>query len=228
VIICVWHVQINILKRARPLFRHELRDNPEDLDTEQYRKRLDEMWKSMLGMWNQVVYASTEEDMNEMWQQFRAYYSENRYADLISYIEDEWLSPGTRERFVQAWVNNYLHFGNFATSRSEGGHAQIKRDLEVSTSDILTVVQSIERTLSHQHRGIKDALAAAKNAKPVRHLASPLLSRLLTKVSPVAINKVASIRDKYLPSGAQGRLPISEICTGVTTRTMGIPCIHIL
>jgi hypothetical protein len=65
----------------------------------------------MLGMWNQVVYASTEEDMNEMWQQFRAYYSENRYADLISYIEDEWLSLGTRERFVQAWVNNYLHLG---------------------------------------------------------------------------------------------------------------------
>jgi hypothetical protein len=100
VIICVWHVQINILKRARPLFRYELRDNPEDFDTEQYRKRLDEMWKSMLGMWNQVVYASTEEDMNEMWQQFRAYYSENRYEDLISYIEEEWISPGTRERFV--------------------------------------------------------------------------------------------------------------------------------
>jgi hypothetical protein len=84
----------------------------------------------MLGMWNQVVYASTEEDMNEMWQQFRAYYSENRYEDLISYIEEEW-----RERFVQAWVNNYLHFGNFATSRSEGGHGLIKC-LEVSTSDI--------------------------------------------------------------------------------------------
>jgi MULE transposase domain len=226
VIICIWHVQMNILKRARPLFRHEIRDDPEDRDGEEYRKRLDEMWKSMLAMWNQVVYASTEGDMNEKWQQFKAYYSENRYTDFISYIEAEWLSPGTRERFVQAWVNDYLHFGNFATSRSEGAHGLIKRDLEVSTGDILTAVQSIERTLSHQHHRVEDELAAAQNTKPVRHLASPLLSRLLTKVSPVAINKVASIRDKYLPAGSRGRLPISETCTGVTTRTMGIPCVH--
>jgi hypothetical protein len=34
-----------------------------------------------------------------------------------------------------AWVNDYLHFGNFATSRSEGAHGMIKRDPMITIRD---------------------------------------------------------------------------------------------
>lgn len=81
-IVCVWHIMTNILKTARPLFRHELRGQ-EELSGEEYKKELDEKWQAMLKMWNDVVRSSR--------QRFQTYYSANLYSDLLRYIESEWL-----------------------------------------------------------------------------------------------------------------------------------------
>jgi hypothetical protein len=47
----------------------------------------------------------------------------------VSYLQNEWLKEGQRERLVEAWTNQYLHFGIRVTSRAEGAHAYIKRYL---------------------------------------------------------------------------------------------------
>jgi hypothetical protein len=47
----------------------------------------------------------------------------------VTYLQNEWLKPGQRERLVKAWTNQYLHFRIRVTSRAEGAHAYIKRYL---------------------------------------------------------------------------------------------------
>ena len=42
----------------------------------------------------------------------------------MTYLQNEWLKPGQRERLVEAWTNQYLHFGVRVTSRAEGAHAK--------------------------------------------------------------------------------------------------------
>jgi hypothetical protein len=49
-------------------------------------------------------------------------------------------------------LKDVLHLDSATTSRDEGAHGMIKRDLEVSTNDFLTGLRSMERTLTHQHR----------------------------------------------------------------------------
>lgn len=58
--------------------------------------------------------------------------------------------------FLRVYTKDVLHLDSTTTSRDEGAHGMIKRDLEVSTNDFLTALRSMERTLTHQHRKVID------------------------------------------------------------------------
>ena len=84
---CIWHIEMNLLKKARPLLSDQIaiarRDSlplPAGLDLDptqsdrpitkerlqdELRKLVDKGWKSILGRWNQVVYADTEAAFNQ-------------------------------------------------------------------------------------------------------------------------------------------------------------------
>ena len=47
----------------------------------------------------------------------------------MTYLQNEWLKEGQRERLIEAWTSQYLHFGIRVTSRVEGAYAYIKRYL---------------------------------------------------------------------------------------------------
>jgi hypothetical protein len=53
--------------------------------------------------------------------------------------------------FIRAWVGQYLHFGNWATSRVEGSYAILKKHIGTSTGDILFVFERINNSLEAQH-----------------------------------------------------------------------------
>ncbi|OJD27461.1 hypothetical protein ACJ73_01151 [Blastomyces percursus] len=57
---------------------------------------------------------------------------------------------------------------------------------------------------------------------------TPLFVTLHTKISPYAIKLVADIRDQFLPVGGPNTSPIPGVCTGKTTTTLGVPCIHVI
>jgi hypothetical protein len=78
--------------------------------------------------------------------------------------------------------------------------------------------------VTNQHANSQQ-LADARITKPIQYL-SFLFANVLTKISRHAIGKVATIRDAYLPPG-RDKKEIKE-CTGATTRTLGIPCIHVI
>ena len=222
--LCIWHVNKNILAKARAFLRRDTLSLFGDNDP-QFLPRLKEKEKAMLGLWMSVVYAGTVPDMEEAWRKFQAEYNTEMYAEVVMYIKSEWMESDTARRLLHAYTSSYLHLGNQATSRGEAAHWCLKRDLQVSTNDLLTVIRSFERTVTNQHANLQQQLADARITKPIQYL-SFLFTNVLTKISRHAIGKVAAIRDAYLPPG-RDKKEIKE-CTGATTRTLGIPCIHVI
>src|ERR1700722_3475246 len=98
--------------------------------------------------------------------------------------------------FLRVYTKDVLHLDSTTTSRDEGAHGMIKRDLEVSTNDFLTALRSMERT--HQHRKVIDEIEQEKVNISVREV--------IGKISSIAIAKALALRNNYLPVGSSGTL----------------------
>ena len=103
-LLCVWYIEKNILTKCKKYFKTE------------------EIWVGFLSSWKKVVYSSIELEYNEQWKEFESSYVEKKKA--LEYIENVGLP--LIEKFVGAWTDGYLHFGNRASSRVESAHAKLK------------------------------------------------------------------------------------------------------
>jgi len=123
--LCIWHVNKNILAKARAFLRRDTLSLFRDNDP-QFLPRLKEKEKAMLGLWMSVVYAGTLPDMEEAWRKFQAEYNTEMYAEVVMYIKSEWMESDTARRLLHAYTSSYLHLGNQATSRGEAAHWCLK------------------------------------------------------------------------------------------------------
>jgi hypothetical protein len=141
VLLCIWHINKNILSKAKFAIQHTLIPiiaitDPGFLDA------VNKRWKEMLTLWMKVVYAPSVAEKLGEWNAFKVQYSGEIFSEILAYIEKEWLTPDTAKRFLYCFTKHYLTFGNIATSRIDAGHRLLKRDLEVSTKDLLETVKS--------------------------------------------------------------------------------------
>jgi hypothetical protein len=169
------------------------------------------------------VIGTTAEDVFAVaWLALQGAYPEPEFAAAVAYLENEWLRH--KEKFVHAWTDHHLHFGHRATSKAEGAHALIKRELMVSTNDVVTVVNALIHTLKDQHAARKAAFERAKVNLPIK-LLIPLFRDVVGKVAPQALHRMLDIRDKHLSTGVATALPP---CTNTMKDSMGLPCIHVI
>jgi hypothetical protein len=149
-------------------------------------------------------------------------YPEPEFAAAIAYLENEWLRH--KEKFVHAWTDHHFHFGHRATSKAKGVHALIKRELMVSTNNVVTIVNALVRTLKDQHVARKAALECVKVNLPIK-LLIPLFRDVVGKVAPQALHRMLDIRDKQLSTGVVTAFPP---CTNTMKDSMGLPCVHVI
>jgi hypothetical protein len=100
----------------------------------------------MLHRWNLVGYATTLEEKDQQWSNFKERYADPLFTPLLNYIQKEWLDD-CPERFLHCYTEQYLHLNEIATCRIESAHWLLKQDLQVSTNDSLVVLP--EKTLMH-------------------------------------------------------------------------------
>ena len=86
--LCIWHVNKNILAKARAFLRRDTLSLFGDNDP-QFLPRLKEKDKTMLRFWMSVVYAGTVLDMEDSWRKFQAEYNTEMYAEVVMYIKSE-------------------------------------------------------------------------------------------------------------------------------------------
>jgi len=100
----------------------------------------------------------------------------------------------------------------------------IKRELMVSTNDVVTIVNALVRTLKDQHAARKVALERAKVNLPIK-LLIPLFKDVVGKVAPQALHRMLDIQDKQLSIGVATAL---SPCTNTMKDSMGLPCVHVI
>ncbi|XP_004514148.1 uncharacterized protein [Cicer arietinum] len=89
----------------------------------------------------------------EAWEALIYSYDEAQYYMKLAIFEGIWLIPH-KERFVEAWTNRVMHFGNTTTQRVESAHWSLKRILQDSIGDICSVWETINSMIVLQHNEI--------------------------------------------------------------------------
>jgi hypothetical protein len=200
-LLCIWHVNQCVLANCK--------------------NRIGEKWKEFETGWRSVIQAPTVKQFESLWLEFKTQYSstpETQYC--VTYLQNEWLKPGQKERLVAAWTNQYLHFGVRTTSRVEGAHAYIKRYLGGSKSkgDLLSSWLHIEAAVINQIIAISIRTNQQRDNTPI-NVERTIYQGCFGVVSWHALRLV----EKHLESIS---LPLRP-CTGSFVRSMGLPCAHI-
>ena len=128
-----------------------------------------------------------EELFNSYLQELEATFSDGNSLKVITYLHNYWLPY--KIYFAHAWTNKSLHFGELASSRSEGGHHTIKSWIKQSTSDLLVAVDRIELAIQQQNRDLRQIIASERQS--IAHIYNiPLYSQLVCRVSKFALNLI--------------------------------------
>jgi hypothetical protein len=95
----LWHANKNVQQHCKAKFT----------SAEDYN----DFFKAWLG----IVQSPSITEYESRLLQFEIQYSENpEHLACIEYIKSTWLKPGRVESLVQAWTNQYTHFGMTVTS----------------------------------------------------------------------------------------------------------------
>lgn len=110
-LLCIWQINKNVMVNCRAEFDD------------------DDKWKEFNATWKTVLYAKTEEVFEDAWNAMRLKYQDN--TESIDYFQE--LLRLHKTKIVKCFTDKIRHFGNTATSRSEGSHAKLKAELKSFT-----------------------------------------------------------------------------------------------
>jgi hypothetical protein len=82
ILLCIWHINQCILANCK-------------------NRVGEENWKAFEGAWRSVIHAHTIEQFDSRWLEFKAQYSSTpEIQHCVTYLQNEWLKPGQKERLV--------------------------------------------------------------------------------------------------------------------------------
>ena len=128
-ILCIWHIEKNILSHCKPSFPNE------------------DIWNDFLQNWSDVVFADSEEMFSENFQLLRVTFGE-LYPSCVDYLERNWIPR--RFNFARAWIGKHPHLGIISSSRAEGIHFVTKNYVNMRKHNLLTVHEKLSLMLRNQ------------------------------------------------------------------------------
>ncbi|KAL9570411.1 hypothetical protein ACKAV7_005419 [Fusarium commune] len=204
-LLCLWHVNTAVLANCMNSFTRD-KKNPQRM----------EEWKEFERLWKEIIFSPTQEIYYERLQKFREHYEVNHLTE-IGYLMTTWLNPH-KQKFVRAWTDRWLHFGQYVTSRCEGIHHQVKSDSGGSQGDLFETWRVICRVVVNQLSEVKSNQAQQHSTTTNIRESKALYDNIRGWVSHEAILKLENQRERL-----KEEVPD---CTGVFTRTQGLPCAH--
>ena len=94
-LLCSWHINKNIVAKCTKIIGKN-------------------KWSAFESQWKTLVYSPTVEGYEQQLSALKRDYA--MFPRAIAYLENTWLKDH-KERFVQAWTDKVMHFGNTTTSR---------------------------------------------------------------------------------------------------------------
>ena len=199
-LLCQWHMNKNVFVNCRPDF-----DSKEGYE------------EFFLG-WQRCIWSKSEAEFEANWIALEAAY-QGAYEDGINYLRDTYKPHATA--LAASGTNQVMHLGAIITSRSEGGHAVLKRALQISTGDLQKVVDDFGLLITKQARAHYLELDSQKAAPQQRHRIA-FFATTVTTITHFALQKAFEQLKAVVNADVEGQeLPP---CTGVFSGTLGIPC----
>ena len=197
-LLCIWHVNKNILAYATTKFA----------STDDTNAYMDD--------WNQLLYSSSELDFEANWATFQMKWRPSHDA-LVQYVYETWLIH--KDKIVRYWTGRFPHFGMTSTSRIEGNHYVVKRVLGIVNNDLLTVFKKIRLLLDTQLTELNTKMEYDKSTQAHRH-ALEFMRPLVKKISKHALDKLLEQYKKVIDNN------YGDECTGLFRSSFGVPCCH--
>jgi hypothetical protein len=216
-LLCLWHANKAVLRRCLPAFATRGAVTGSDFISNE----TEEAWGEFYRFWHLLMNAPDEEVFKERLVRFGKKYVPD-HLEEVGYVRSTWLDP-YKEKLVKAWVDHHAHFGNTATSRVDGIHALLKSHLQKSTLDLFEAWRAMKQALLNQLAELRSNQVRQQTRVPIE-LLGPLYSMVRGWVSHEALRKVEEQRklmEKKDP-------PPSLRCTGMFTKSHGLPCMHVL
>ncbi|XP_052208410.1 protein FAR-RED IMPAIRED RESPONSE 1-like [Diospyros lotus] len=198
-LLCRWHISKNVLANCKKFFDRK------------------ETWEKFILDWQLVMFASTENEYERRLHDLTVEY--HIYDNALDYVRNAWLN-NYKEKFVAAWTNKIMHFGNVTTNRAESAHAKLKRHLGSSQGDFESSWTIINSLIELQHTEIKGSFE--KSLTLVQHNFKPEIFRELRGIiSRNAMNMV--LKETQIAQ----KIGVDKISCGCVIRsTHGLPCAH--
>ncbi|KAI3816744.1 hypothetical protein L1987_16448 [Smallanthus sonchifolius] len=188
--LCRWHIHENIAKHCRASFT-------------------DEDWKNFKYSWSVLCESPTPDiyqyNFNRLYERLYA----AKRGRVIDYVTKNWLDP-YKEKFVSAWSNRNLNFGQHTTNRVESQHSLLKSYLRNANSSLDRLVGFVDEIVSDQYYQLQFGFGTSLIRKMDSHIAIELFDNLHGKVSHKALDlienewyKLSNIRKQNATCGCQ-------------------------
>ncbi|RFU34331.1 hypothetical protein B7463_g2029, partial [Scytalidium lignicola] len=205
--LCRWHVNMNILAKTKRFFPPPVKEHgvwKRDATFQEFLK----LWGIILDSPSFEAYTS---NLTKLWA----------YPDAaVNYVTKTWLNPW-KEKLVQYWLDQHLHFGVLVTSPIEGCHSTLKAYLQRGNGDLNDVFERLLLFWAAQQTGIEIA-TSQERLRRKHHINIHLFSAVLGHVYDYALEKIVAEKAK-IPKAET--LDITK-CKCTIQRAMGLPCYH--
>lgn len=174
-----------------------------------------EVHKNLVDKWMQLTNSVSEEQYNEHEESLKILLQSR--PGVMRHLQDTWLKH--KSKFVVAWTNKHLHFGNASRRTVDTTHLALKRKLGIKKPDLIQSFRRISAFLHSQlekltHNSTNDDMSIW-TMRP-----GPLFEILTRKLSGPPL---------FLIEDQLKRLTDSEelvACTNSHRNMMGVPCAH--
>ncbi|KAI3802564.1 hypothetical protein L1987_30701 [Smallanthus sonchifolius] len=169
----------------------------------------DEDWANFKYSWSVLCESPTPDiyqyNFNRLYERLYA----AKRGRVIYYVTKNWLDP-YKEKFVSAWSNKNLNFGQQTTNRVESQHSLLKSYLRNANSSLDRLVGFVDEIVTDQYYQLQFAFGTSLIRKMDSHIAIELFDNLHGKVSHKALNllenewyKLSHIRKQNATCGCQ-------------------------
>jgi hypothetical protein len=194
--LCLWHINKNIESYIKTNSKVDV--------------------TKFLKLWNQLCFSQTNLDYQNSKDIIKNYLLEFKADKVLKYLENKWYPQD--HKFVYMYTSKLRHFGYGTTSKTEGTHYAIKKDLEHNKHDLYSTIMHFVNALDIQYQEILGAVRGQKTKKLNKF--HSIFDSLHGKVSQFAIKKANDQLKLILDTET------TTDCTHNFASMWGIPCSH--
>jgi len=203
---CKFHLLNNIKTHCLPLFKKQFKPD-------QWKDK----WDEYLLLFHNFINAASEKDLNDARFKLR----KASPGPVWQYLERNWMGPKHEPNYLQIHLQKLRHLNMLTTSRTEGWHSLLKRNIGRALSPTALIVQ-IDEGINKLLKNLNDLDHYQTMTVPVTIITKQIFKKLFGKVSHFALKKINDELERT------DNISVKDLPCICSVKVWNLPCIHSL